>query len=112
MRNLRTRAKSHIRWSAICFVLIATLCATAMPSLAEKRIALVIGNGKYVRDPLPNPPRDAALIARTLEGVDFDVIRVLDADRQAMQTALVEFGRKLAEAIVSGCSIMPGTACR
>ncbi len=98
MGNLRTRAVVTYQVAAIYFVLIATLCATALPSLAEKRVALVIGNGKYVRDPLPNPPRDAALIARTLEGVDFDVIRVLDADRKAMQTALVEFGRKLAEA--------------
>ncbi|MGI9477629.1 MAG: caspase family protein [Hyphomicrobiaceae bacterium] len=84
--------------AALCCALLFALVATAVPSLAEKRIALVIGNGKYARDPLPNPPRDAALIARTLKGVDFEVIEVIDADRQAMQTALIEFGRKLAQA--------------
>ena len=98
MGHLRTRAAAIYQLVAVASVLLLALAGAAVPSLAEKRIALVIGNGKYIRDPLPNPPRDAALIARTLEGVDFDVIRVLDADRKAMQTALVEFGRKLAAA--------------
>ena len=65
MAQLRTRAAVTYQVAAIALVLILALCASVLPSLAEKRIALVIGNGKYVRDPLPNPPRDAALIART-----------------------------------------------
>ncbi len=63
---------------------------------AEPRIALVVGNGKYRRDPLLNPPRDANLIARTLVSVGFHVIRIIDGDRTAIQHALVEFGRRLA----------------
>ena len=68
MAPLRTRAAAIYQVAAIALTLIAALIAalsaSALPSFAEKRIALVIGNGKYVRDPLPNPPRDAALIAR------------------------------------------------
>lgn len=97
MGNRARWAAGAFQLAALCSALLTMLFAMALPSLAESRIALVIGNGKYARDPLPNPPRDAALIARTLKGVGFDVIRVIDADRAAMQTALIEFGRKLAK---------------
>jgi TPR repeat protein len=87
---------------AICIATFMMLCAimtgASTSAMAEGRIALVIGNGKYARDPLPNPPRDAALIADTLRRVGFNVIEVIDADRQAMRNALISFSRKLAEA--------------
>lgn len=98
MGNARTSPSLTYQVTVLCLIVLAALVATVLPGHAERRIALVIGNGKYIRDPLPNPPRDAALIARTLAGVGFDVIRVIDADRPGMQKALVEFGRRLAAA--------------
>lgn len=89
-----------IRFIATFWVLLLPLfafAATTTGARAESRVALVVGNGKYLRDPLPNPPRDAALIARTLRRVGFKVIDAINADRRAMQDALVEFNRKLAQ---------------
>ena len=43
-------------------------------SQEEKRLALVIGNANYDKGELDNPVNDALLIAKTLKGLDFDVI--------------------------------------
>jgi hypothetical protein len=60
------------------------------PAAAEKRVALVIGNGAYAaeRMRLNNPPADAALVAGTLRQLDFDVETVLDAGKEAMEDAV------------------------
>ncbi len=58
-----------IRMLAGLVVALAMLLI-AQPSFAEKRIALVIGNGKYTQvGELLNPPNDARLIANTLRGL-------------------------------------------
>ena len=62
---------------------------------AEKRIALVIGNGAYDSQPLSNPANDAALMAETLREVGFEVIEVIDADSRAMRKAVHGFSRTL-----------------
>jgi hypothetical protein len=65
------------------------------PSFAVDRIALVIGNGTYEKvPPLPNPPRDSADIARSLERLGFQVKLLNNATASDMRKALVEFGRK------------------
>jgi TPR repeat protein len=106
MGDARVPSRHTYQAAAICIATFLMLCALAAGAstsvLAEGRIALVIGNGKYARDPLPNPPRDAALIADTLRRVGFNVIEVIDADRQAMRNALIDFGRKLAESETVG----------
>jgi tetratricopeptide (TPR) repeat protein len=58
-----------------------------------KRVALVIGNGKYSKVPaLDNPTRDAELFARTLRNVGFDDITIkLNLPRTEMVAALKEF---------------------
>jgi len=69
-------------------------CVTPADALADKRVALVIGNGAYTKAPrLPNPPRDAHDVAAALKRIDFDVIRGTDLDRAGMQDAIVRFAR-------------------
>ena len=80
-----------LAFACAVFTVVATTKA-----VGETRVALVIGNGAYARDPLANPARDAALITETLRRVGFDIIHVQDADRKAMQDAITRFGRKLA----------------
>ena len=70
-------------------------CAGAAP--ASERVALVVGNGGYARiSTLANPVNDAALMARTLDGLGFEVSLVVDADREAMNRSIKAFGRRLA----------------
>jgi uncharacterized caspase-like protein len=64
---------------------------------AEKRVALVIGNGAYADfDALPNPPNDARGVAKALESAGFSVTLRIDANRADMLAAVDAFGRDLA----------------
>ena len=81
--------------------MLAVLCpALTGPALAGDlaRVALVVGNGGYDRaniSRLANPVNDARLMARTLEGVDFEVSLVTDAGQDAMKRAIKAFGKRL-----------------
>jgi tetratricopeptide (TPR) repeat protein len=69
---------------------------TALPTDSRRRVALVIGNGKYqFAAPLPNPPNDAADIAKALRKLGFDVVEGRDLDRRGIDDAIRQFGRKL-----------------
>jgi uncharacterized caspase-like protein len=69
-------------------------CAIHADAWAEKRVALVIGNGAYVKSPhLPNPVHDADDVAAALKRVGFDVIRGTNLDKTGMQDAVVRFAR-------------------
>ena len=75
----------------LSFLLPWTLTAEGMA--AERRIALVIGNGSYRHTaPLKNPPHDAQLMARTLSRLGFKVIELVDGSREQMLLALRQFG--------------------
>ena len=81
-------------WMASVLLMIGTNMA-----VAEKRIALVVGNGEYERIvTLENPTADASLIANSLEDVGFDVTLLIDADQDAMKRGIAQFGRSLREA--------------
>jgi uncharacterized caspase-like protein len=57
------------------FLLAAALLALCQPALAEKRVALVLGNSAYQNvAPLANPVNDAAMIAATLRDAGFDFV--------------------------------------
>src|SRR5262249_15566150 len=57
------------------FLLAAALLVAGGPALAEKRVALVIGNAAYQNVPrLPNPVNDGNTIATTLKDAGFDVV--------------------------------------
>jgi uncharacterized caspase-like protein len=66
------------------------------PSVAEKRVALVIGNGAY-RAPLEltNPPEDARAVADALQRVGFQVIQGYDLKNADMTAKMKEFSRAL-----------------
>ncbi len=79
-------------------VLFAVLLAFSGYAAADKRIALVIGNGAYDASPLRNPPNDARLIARTLRELGFEVSEHLDLDEEQMLQAVEAFGDRLVRA--------------
>ena len=83
-----------------CFSLIL-----AAPACAEKRFALVVGNSAYQSvTPLDNPKNDAALMAKTLAGLDFVLIRggaQLDLDKAALDKVVQSFGQQIQGADVA-----------
>jgi TPR repeat protein len=89
----RGRRKPSRGLRAVAFVV--GLVVAAASARAEIRVALVVGNGAYATAPLANPKPDADLMAKTLGGVGFEVIKLIDGDAAAMRRAFVEFGRRL-----------------
>ena len=73
--------------------LVATLAACLpLPAFAAKRVALVVGNNGYTEVPkLEKAANDAQAIAATLQGLGFEVLTLIDANRSRMARALVEF---------------------
>ena len=72
---------------------MACLVLAAGAAQAERRVALIIGNGAYQNVPrLPNPPRDAALIETALRQAGFEVTLANDLDRNHLVDALRSFG--------------------
>ena len=87
-------------------LMLLALCLYALPALAERRVALVIGNGAYVNAPvLPNPANDARAMIDTLRKLGFEVIegkgRIADFDRAGMEVLLSDFDARLAGADVA-----------
>src|SRR5882724_5762682 len=68
---------------------------TSRPRASPRKVALIIGNGGYKNvQPLPNPPRDARLIASTFRELGFATVTLApDLTRDKFFTALHEFGR-------------------
>jgi formylglycine-generating enzyme required for sulfatase activity len=55
--------------------LMLFLTTVAFPAVAEKRVALVIGNGTYkAQNLLVNPPNDAHLISKALNRANFEAV--------------------------------------
>ena len=75
----------------------------ACPALAEKRIALVLGNANYQNvSHLPNPASDAAKLADLFKQARFDVVALrTDLKGNEMRRALREFGDKARDADVA-----------
>lgn len=85
------RFGSVFGWASAAFWLIL---AVASPALAERRVALVIGNSGYTNVPrLPNPRNDAGDMIARLKAMGFDVIPGLDLDRNGFLNTLATFGR-------------------
>ncbi|MFY9226225.1 MAG: caspase family protein [Blastocatellia bacterium] len=61
----------------------------------EKRVALVIGNGKYKDNPLANPTNDARALAKALREVGFDVEEGIDLSKRQMEEKIRSFGAKI-----------------
>lgn len=74
----------------------ALLLVSTVAARAEKRVALVIGNDRYVTLPtLQKAANDAAAVGDTLSKLGFDVVRGRDLGRQAMIDKIAEFTSKL-----------------
>lgn len=67
---------------------------------AGRRVALVIGEGRYEQAPfLPNPPRDAQALADAFRHLGFTkVIELYDAPRAELEQAVREFAVRAADA--------------
>lgn len=90
-----------MRWLGGFALVLILWCITHADALADKRVALVIGNGAYANAArLPNPSHDADDVAAALKNVDFDVIRGIDLDQAGMQDAVIRFARAAASADV------------
>jgi hypothetical protein len=78
---------------------------SAGPAIAEKRIALVVGNSAYQNiTRLENPRNDATLIAETLSALGFTLIgghAQLDLDKAALDNDVQKFGQQIQGADVA-----------
>jgi uncharacterized caspase-like protein len=85
-----------IAWRA---VIVLLLVETTAAQQAERRVALVIGNGKYHHVArLANPTNDARLIAETLQAVGFTLVggkAQLDLDKNAFDDTVQDFGNAI-----------------
>ena len=89
-------------WRVLIPVAIFVLWLAMTPVMAERRVALVIGNSDYLDVPaLENPRNDAEDVAAALTRLGFETTVSLDADRAAMQAAIDEFSAKVEGADVA-----------
>lgn len=63
----------------------------------EHRLALVIGNSKYKSAPLRNPENDAKSMANTLRELNFEVIEIINGDKNTMRKGIRDFYTELSE---------------
>src|SRR5262245_24731255 len=92
------RFRHVILWSS--YVLLVALFAH--PVHAERRVAMVIGNGAYRHtSALPNASIDAKAMAALLRKVGFDVAEGIDLKRDEMMTRLGQFAAKIQGADVA-----------
>ena len=84
--------------SAIRCFFLALLGASALagPALAERRVALAIGNANYASvNPLKNPVNDATGVAQVLRGLGFEVTLVTDLDKANFEQRIFAFSNSL-----------------
>lgn len=88
------------RWTRALACLLAIMFAA--PALAEKRVALVIGNAAYRHAPaLANPKNDAEGVAASLQRLQFEVLLGVDLDKRGLEALLQRFSEKLDKADVA-----------
>lgn len=91
--------KSLMTASLAVLANLFALIALPHDVMAQKRVALVIGNSAYVNTQrLENPKNDAADIAATLKQLGFEVIQGLDLDKTAMDRTIRNFVETLSGA--------------
>src|SRR5437588_7680893 len=82
---------------SVCLVAMSGLTGhlnSAAAQQPEKRIALVVGNAAYAKSPLATAPKDAGLMAQTLQAAGFDVIGARDLDGDTLRKSFREFIQK------------------
>ncbi|MCJ9700420.1 caspase family protein, partial [Bradyrhizobium sp. SHOUNA76] len=95
--------KQILQACSIAFGALACLALCCSPALADKRVALVIGNSAYKSVPkLGNPANDAGLVGGMLRKAGFDTVDVKqDLNASEMRKALREFGGRTRDADVA-----------
>jgi hypothetical protein len=92
-----------MRWKVLFALLFAAYFT--VPALAEKRVALVIGNSAYQSVPrLNNPKNDAILVADTLQRLGFTLVgggAQVELDKASFDQAVQRFGSQLIGADVA-----------
>lgn len=90
---------------ALAVLIAVALTVAAAPALADKRIALVVGNAAYQNvTKLENPRNDAVLMAQTLSSLGFVLVggrAQLDLDKGAFDLSVQSFGRQVQGADVA-----------
>jgi hypothetical protein len=76
--------------------------STSVVAFTEKRLALVIGNGNYVKLPkLSNPTSDARSIAQVLQSMGYQTQLLIDASEDGVRSAVRKFAGDSATADVA-----------
>ncbi|MES1147567.1 MAG: caspase family protein, partial [Bradyrhizobium guangdongense] len=85
------------------FLVLFAIWLGCGPAMAERRVALVIGNSTYKSVPrLTNPANDATLVGGMFKKAGFDAVDVkLDLNVAEMRRALRDFGDKTRDAGVA-----------
>jgi len=69
--------------------------APATASAADRRLALVVGNNNYKNAPLLNPVNDARLVAKTLQGLGFEVMLRENLNLRDFKAAMRQFAARM-----------------
>jgi TPR repeat protein len=90
-------ARRRLAGKAIVLAIVALSFSLSVDAaLAERRVALVMGNAAYQNAPrLRTPPNDAAKVAELLRTLDFSVIVLTDVDKIGMETAVRRFSSEI-----------------
>ena len=92
----------HQRFMALLIAAAGLLALLPAATLAEQRVALVIGNAGYAHAPrLANPLNDAADIGEALARLGFQVTKLENADYAALRQGLLAFTRAASAAEVA-----------
>ena len=85
------------RFGWVALALVFLMLAGAPAALAEKRVALLIGNEAYASEigRLANPHNDVALLEQALKSVGFDVAVERDVGLGALTRAVNAYARRL-----------------
>ena len=90
---------------ALAATIALLMLLSTVSAIAEKRIALVVGNSAYQNiTRLDNPRNDAMLMADTLRGLGFSLVgghAQLDLEKSSLDNAVQNFGRQVQGADVA-----------
>jgi formylglycine-generating enzyme required for sulfatase activity len=79
----------------IGWVALALCALTSAEVLAQKRVALLVGNAAYAAAPLANPVNDASDLAAALKARGFETVVALNSSRSDMTARIRSFVDKL-----------------
>ncbi len=97
--------------AVLAYFAIAFVAALALvePAVAQKRVALIVGNAAYTNaNVLANPANDAKDMAAALKELGIEVILGLDLDKRGFDAKVRDFSRALAAGADTGIFFYAG----